>query len=62
LKAADRVQAKYVLILGEEELKSGTVSVKDLATGEQVTVARNEIVSYLSDLQNSSGVVEHDQM
>ena len=47
-KAADRVQAKYVLILGEEELKSDTVSVKDLATGEQVTVTRKEVVPYLA--------------
>ena len=35
--------AKYALILGEDEIKSGTVSVKNLETSEQVTINRNEI-------------------
>lgn len=34
--------AKYALILGEDEIKSGTVSVKNLETSEQVTVLRKE--------------------
>ena len=35
--------AKYALILGEDEIKSETVSVKNLETSEQVTINRNEI-------------------
>lgn len=35
--------AKYALILGEDEIKSGTVSVKNLETSEQVTIYRNEV-------------------
>lgn len=35
--------AKYALILGEDEIKSGTVSVKNLETSEQVTINRNEV-------------------
>lgn len=35
--------AKFALILGEDEIKAGTVSVKNLETSEQVTINRNEI-------------------
>jgi histidyl-tRNA synthetase len=34
-KAADREKANYVLVLGESEIQSGTVTIKNLATGEQ---------------------------
>lgn len=39
--------AEYALILGEDEIKNATVSVKNLATSEQKTVARKEILTYL---------------
>lgn len=35
--------AKFALILGEDEIKAGTVSVKNLETSEQVTINRSEI-------------------
>ncbi len=47
-KAADRLGARFVLVLGENEVAAGTVSVKDLTTGEQVAVAQDQLVSYLS--------------
>ncbi|MFE8703498.1 histidine--tRNA ligase [Cytobacillus sp. FJAT-54145] len=34
-KAADRLNAKYVAILGEEELKANKINVKTMSTGEQ---------------------------
>ena len=46
LEKASKV-AKYALILGEDEIKSGTVSVKNLSTGEQVAVAKNKIAETL---------------
>jgi histidyl-tRNA synthetase len=39
MKQAGRLQARYVLILGEEELKRCELVVKDMATGEQTVVA-----------------------
>ncbi|RJQ11777.1 MAG: histidine--tRNA ligase, partial [Bacillota bacterium] len=48
LKAADRMGARWALILGEDELASGTVVLKDLAGGGQSTVARNEVVEVLA--------------
>ena len=35
LKAADKIGAKYTLIIGEDELKTGRVAVKDMTNGEQ---------------------------
>jgi histidyl-tRNA synthetase len=41
--ADKRVGAKYVLIVGENEVKADTFTLKNLATGEQVSVARAEL-------------------
>ena len=46
LEKASKV-ADYALILGEDEINSGKVSVKNLATSEQKTVERNELRSIL---------------
>ena len=46
LEKASKV-AKYALILGEDEIKSGTVSVKNLSTGEQVAIAKNKVAETL---------------
>lgn len=40
--------AKYALILGEDEIKAGTVTVKNLETSEQKSVKRDEVYSLLS--------------
>ncbi len=38
LKAADRLAARYTVIIGEAELQSGHVVLKEMATGEQTEV------------------------
>ncbi|HLQ83470.1 MAG TPA: histidine--tRNA ligase [Pseudogracilibacillus sp.] len=48
-KAADRFKAKFVLILGEDELNKGILNVRSMASGEQEEVEINNIVSYLKD-------------
>lgn len=42
-KYADRLNAKYTLVLGEDEINSGMVSVKDMNTGEQTKVSLDDI-------------------
>lgn len=42
-KSADRLQAKFVIILGEEELARDVVLLKEMATGEQTEVAIHEL-------------------
>ena len=44
-EAATKAGAKYILIVGESEVKSGAFALKNLATGEQVSVARADLPS-----------------
>ncbi len=39
--------AKYALILGEDEISTKQITVKNLEASEQVTVARSEVLNYL---------------
>jgi len=47
MKYADRVSAAHVLIVGDEELEQGNVTVKDMTTGEQSTVSRTDVAGLL---------------
>ncbi|WP_027407920.1 histidine--tRNA ligase [Anoxybacteroides tepidamans] len=47
LKAADRLNAKYVAILGDDELANQVINLKNMATGEQTEVPLNEFVQYV---------------
>jgi len=46
MKRADRLKAAYALILGEDELARGVVTVKDMRAGEQSQVGRDAILEY----------------
>jgi histidyl-tRNA synthetase len=46
-ETADKV-ARRIVILGEDELASGVLTVKDFATGTQSKVPRAELVEYLT--------------
>ena len=46
LEKASKV-AKYALILGEDEIKSNKVAVKNLATSEQISVDRNDVTNHI---------------
>ncbi|SFJ09531.1 histidyl-tRNA synthetase [Paenibacillus sp. UNC496MF] len=39
LKSADRLQARFTAILGDDELQRGEIALKNMATGEQTFVA-----------------------
>jgi len=41
--------ARKIVLLGEDEMQSGILTVKDFASGEQVKVARDELIKALSD-------------
>ncbi len=49
LKAADRLHATYVAILGEDELQKGVINVKHMATGEQQEVPLDMFVSHMKN-------------
>ena len=42
-EAADKLGARYILIVGENEVAANTFALKHLASGEQVTVPRAEL-------------------
>ena len=43
LETGSKLGAKYALIVGENEVSTGVFALKNLATGEQKSVARNEL-------------------
>jgi histidyl-tRNA synthetase len=45
LETASKTGARYALIVGENEIKSGQFALKNLGTGEQVNVTREQIPS-----------------
>jgi histidyl-tRNA synthetase len=47
LKRADRAGVRWVVLIGEEELAKGTVTVRDLEQGSQETLPRGEAATYL---------------
>ncbi len=44
-KKADKMGLKWVVVLGEKEVQSHNLTVKDLTTGQQSEVARNKIAA-----------------
>ena len=46
-KAAERVNAKYIAIIGEEERLNKTVNLKNTLTKEQITINQDEILKYI---------------
>ncbi|MBR3132686.1 MAG: histidine--tRNA ligase [Clostridia bacterium] len=42
-KYADKLKIPYVIVIGEEEIKNNTVTLKNMETGEQTTVSRDEL-------------------
>ena len=50
LRRADKAKARYVLILGEDELARNQAQLKDMEKGSQETVSLENIESFLLDL------------
>ncbi len=47
MAAADKSGARYGVVLGAKEMADGKVGVKDLTTGDQIDVRRDEAAAYL---------------
>lgn len=50
MKGADRANARFALVLGDQELEAGTVALKDLAAHEQRDVPVGDVVKQLREL------------
>jgi histidyl-tRNA synthetase len=44
---AEKLGAKYAIIVGENEMKADAFAVKDLKSGEQKNIARAELANFL---------------
>jgi histidyl-tRNA synthetase len=47
-ETADKIGARYILIVGENEVAADAFALKHLASGEQVTVPRADLVQHIS--------------
>ncbi len=52
-KYADRIGAKVTLVLGPDELEKGQVAVKNLISGDQVSVARDAVAGTIREILNA---------
>lgn len=48
MKYADRVGAKYVVVIGDEELKNGVVNVKNMQNGETQSASLEQLTGYFA--------------
>ncbi len=48
IQYADKLAIPYVIFLGEDEIAAGTVTVKELATGQQQTLSPEEAIAVIS--------------
>ena len=46
MKQADRLNAKYTVVIGDQELENNQIDVKNMATGESKTVKLDELVNF----------------
>ena len=47
---ANKLGARIVVVLGEEEMRNGTLGVKNMATGDQVSISKDKIIQQIKDL------------
>lgn len=52
-KFADKLSSKYVMIIGEDEVKNKQVSVKNMETGEQSSIPFEGVDSFISTMKNN---------
>lgn len=53
-KSADRMNAKYIVILGEDEVAAGTLNVKNSADKTQLTLKNEELLNQLAEWEEST--------
>ena len=46
MRKADKANAQHVLIIGEDELKSNTITVKNMMTGQETKVKQGDLVKF----------------
>jgi len=52
MELANKLGARFALIVGEDEMASGRFTLKNMSTGEQESLARDEIAGRLAAFHN----------
>jgi len=52
LREANKLEAKFALILGETEINDKTVAIKNLAEGTQKIILQSKLINFFEDLTN----------
>jgi histidyl-tRNA synthetase len=47
IKAADKMGIPYIVVMGEEEVKTGQLKIKNIQTGDEKVVSDSEIAGLL---------------
>ena len=48
MNMANKIGVKYAIIVGEDEVKSNVLTVKNLDEGKEEKIAINDVVNYIS--------------
>jgi histidyl-tRNA synthetase len=54
MKYADKLNAKYIIIIGDNEVQEGIGKLKDMSTGEEVELPLDKFVSAYYNITLSS--------
>ena len=54
---ADKIGVPYAVLLGEDEIAQGKCSVKDMRSGEQVTVTAQEAIQIIKSGMSATGPI-----
>lgn len=49
MKYADKYNARYTVIIGDEEIKNGVLTIRNMKTGEQMEVKTDKAIDYLKN-------------
>ncbi|HPW40140.1 MAG TPA: His/Gly/Thr/Pro-type tRNA ligase C-terminal domain-containing protein, partial [Bacillota bacterium] len=50
MKYANKINARYVAVLGEEEIKSGKIKVKDMNKGSEEEISLDALAGYIKNM------------
>jgi len=50
MREANKTDARYAILIGDQELESGEVELKDLSTGDQEKIALDKLVDHINSL------------
>ena len=46
MKQADRLNAKYTIVIGDQELENNSIVIKNMTTGESENIQLDQLINY----------------